>query len=95
MFIWNLPTEALTQGLKEGPRWRWERYKHFHWLCQNILKCKHSYLQSLEDDTGRSWRACRIVVQLLLQAAEQTTEVRGRVVGSSPTVLDGAECFRK
>lgn len=28
MFIWNLPTEAFTQGLKEGPRWRWERYKH-------------------------------------------------------------------
>lgn len=55
----------------------------------------HHYLQSLVDDAGRAWRAGGVVVQLLLQAAQQTTEVCGRVVGSSSTVLDGAEGFRE
>ncbi len=56
---------------------------------------KHRYLQSLVDDAGRTGRASRVVIQLLLQAAQQTAEVCGRVVGPSSTVLDGAECLWK
>lgn len=56
---------------------------------------KHHYLQSLVDDTGRTWGAGGVVIQLLLQAAQQAAEVRGRVVGPGSPVLDGAECFWK
>lgn len=56
---------------------------------------KQHHLQSLVDDAGRTGRAGGVVVQLLLQAAQKTAEVRGRVVGPSSTVLDGAECFWK
>lgn len=53
----------------------------------------HHYLQSLVDDASRARRAGGVVIQLLLQAAQQTAEVCGRVVGPGSTVLDGAECF--
>lgn len=51
------------------------------------------YLQSLEDDTGRAWRAGGLVIELLLQAAKQAAEICGRVVGPSSSVLNGAECL--
>lgn len=54
---------------------------------------KHCYLQSLVDDAGRAWRAGGVVIQLLLQAAQQAAEVCGRVVGPSSPILDGAERF--
>ena len=51
------------------------------------------YLQSLEDDAGRARRAGGFVIELLLQSAQEATEVCGRVVGPSSSVLNGAECL--
>lgn len=55
----------------------------------------HLYLESLVDDAGGAWRASGVVIQLLLQAAQQAAEVRRGVVGPSSTILDRAESFWK
>lgn len=55
----------------------------------------HHYLESLVDDAGSTWRARGVVIQLLLQAAQQAAKVRRRVVGPSSAILDGAESFWK
>lgn len=56
---------------------------------------RRRYLQGLVDDAGGAWRASGVVIQLLLQAAQQAAEVRRGVVGPSSAILDGAEGFWK
>lgn len=56
---------------------------------------RHRYLESLVDDAGSTWRARGVVIQLLLQAAQQAAKVRRWVVGPSSAILDGAESFWK
>lgn len=68
-------------------------HKHEYMIHTLLHTIKNPYLQSLMDDTGRAWWAGGVVIQLLLQAEQQTAEVCGRVVGPSSTVLDGAERF--
>lgn len=86
VLIWNVPTEALTQGLAQGREVR--TTKHLPGTT------RHQYLESLVDDAGSAWRASGVVVQLLLQAAQQAAEVRWGVVGLSSSIVDGAESFR-
>lgn len=106
MLIWNIATEALAQGLKEGTGTGTHETLLYIWKCllntqktgsdknkMLLYLVHHHYLQSLVNNAGRARRAGGVVIELLLQAAQQTAEVCGRVVGSSSTVLDGAEGF--
>lgn len=89
MLIWNVSTEALTQSLVQG----------IEVSTTQLLPGKTSasnqapYLESLVDDAGSTWRASSVVIQLLLQAAQQAAEVRWGVVGPSSSIVDGAESF--
>lgn len=96
LLIWNIPAEAFTQGLEEGTRRRQTNkftFRNSGWFHKEYKSIRRFYLESLVDDAGWTRRAGGVVVQLLLQASQQTTEVRGRVVGSSSSVLNGTKCF--
>lgn len=90
MLIWNVTTEAFTQGLVQGTD-----EVSTTTLLPGLPPPGHHYLESLVDDAGSTWRACGVVIQLLLQAAQQAAKVRRGVVGPSSAILDGAESFWK
>lgn len=84
----KLSLKAWRRGQTELVPQRCSQVKH-------LPPTRHHYLESLVDDAGSAWRASGVVVQLLLQAAQQTAEVRRGVVGPSAAILDGAESFWK